>query len=164
MAYYLSNERNRDVVEAYRRYHQDLREPESEFPPGAFALDTSEWCQNASDHRCPHDARLDHFVISETTDAEGKRCTNIRIRLLGAYHDGHVEFFYPQVIASVLENAACARGLGDWLCDEFRISPNGHLVHEIEWAGFPNARGSRWIIEASDVEFTWIQQPISTAD
>lgn len=49
-----------------------------------------------------------------------------------------------------------ARGLGDWLYDEFRVAPGGFLVHEIEWQGFAPDEGSRWIIEAADIEFHWI--------
>jgi len=56
MAYYLSNQRNSGVVEAYRRYQQYLRENEAQLPCGAFALATAEWYQNPNDHRCPHDA------------------------------------------------------------------------------------------------------------
>ncbi len=40
--------------------------------------------------------------------------------------------------------------MGDWLYDEFRLSDNGHLLHEIEWAD-----GGRWLIEADDIEFDW---------
>src|SRR5215467_2275968 len=45
MAYYLSNERNKDVLEAYRRYQEYLRQHERTFPPSAFALATAEWYQ-----------------------------------------------------------------------------------------------------------------------
>lgn len=160
MAYYLSKERSRDVVEAYRRYQQYLRKHENEFPPGAFALATAEWYQNPSDHRCPHDSWLEDSIISETVDSEKQRVTTVRTRLLAAYHDGYIEFFYPQVFAYTLESPSCARGLGDWLYDEFRLSRNGHLIHEIEWAGFSGRKGSRWVIEASDVCFQWIPKPI----
>ena len=43
MAYYLSNERNSGVLEAYRRYQQYLRDNEAQFPRGACALATAEW-------------------------------------------------------------------------------------------------------------------------
>jgi hypothetical protein len=33
---------------------QYLREHQHRFPPGAFALGTSEWWQLPHDHRCPH--------------------------------------------------------------------------------------------------------------
>ena len=154
MAYYLSNERNGGVVEAYHRYQQYLRENGAQFPRGAFALATAEWYQNPSDHRCPHDAWLENCIISETEEPGGHRSTTIRIRLRGAYHDGHSEIFYPRVFNLNL-NGSSERGLSDWLYDEFRLLPNGHIVHEIEWSGQPGAEGARWLIEASDVEFRW---------
>jgi hypothetical protein len=161
MAYYLQNERSVDVVGAYRRYQQYLREHQEEFPPSAFTLATAEWYQNPSDHRCPHDARLEHVIISETVSNEKNRSTSIRVRLLAAYHDGYIEFLYPRVITYVLESVSSNSGLGDWLYDEFRLSSSGNVIHEVEWAGPLHDRGSRWIIEASDVQFHWIPRSIS---
>ncbi len=154
MAYYLSNERNSGVVEAYRRYLQYLRDNEAQFPRRAFALATAEWYQNPNDHRCPHDAWLENCTISEIADPKGHRTTTLRIRLLGAYQDGHIEIFYPRVFNLNLDGSS-ERGLSDWLYDEFRLLPNGHVVHEIQWAGQPGVDGARWLIEASYVEFRW---------
>jgi len=75
---------------------------------------------------------------------------------LGAYHDGFIELFYPQVVGYSLNSPNNTRGLGDWRYDEFRLSPAGHLIHEIEWAGFGRTDQARWIIESSDVQFQWI--------
>lgn len=161
MAYYLTKERDQDVVSAYRRYQEYLREHERDFPPGAFALATAEWYQNPNDHRCPHDGWLENVIISETRESNKKHNTTIQTRLLAAYHDGYIEFSYPRVFTYLFESASCAGGLGDWLYDEFRLSPGGHVVHEIEWAGSAASKVSRWIIEASDVEFRWIPQFIS---
>ena len=86
MAYYLSNERNKDVRKAYRRYQEYLRQHEHEFPPGAFALATAEWYQNPTDHRCPHDGWLENLIISERADTNKKRTTTILTRLLAGYH------------------------------------------------------------------------------
>jgi hypothetical protein len=157
MAYYLSKERDEDVVGAYQRYQQYLREHRDRFPPGAFALATSEWWQLPHDHRCPHDGWLENVAISEIVGGnDAERITTIRIRLLGAYHDGFIELFYPRVVSYRLESPSSVRGLGDWLYDEFTLSAEGNIIHEIEWRGFPKDEGSRWIIEASDIEFRWI--------
>ena len=163
MTYYLSAERNRDLVGSYQRYQQYLRENEKQFPRLAFELATSEWYQNAKDHRCPHDSWLENLVISELPDSGRKRNTSVRIRLLAAYHDGYIEFFYPRVFTYSFESSACFEGLGDWLYDEFRLSAGGNLIHEIEWSGREADKGSRWIIESSDVQFQWIPSPISAA-
>jgi len=75
---------------------------------------------------------------------------------VGAYHDGFIEFIYPQVFSYSMVSPSSTRGLGDWRSDEFRVSPLGHVIHEIEWAGFESNKASRWIIEASDIEFRWM--------
>jgi hypothetical protein len=163
MAFYLGKEREADVTGSYKRYLEYLHEQQHLLPASAFALATATWYYDTGSHRCPHDAWLESITITEhsTGTRSEQRHTSIRIRLLAASHDAFIEFFYPQVFSYSLLNPASARGLGDWCYDEFRVSPTGHLLHEIEWAGFPHQGGSRWIIEASDVEF--IRLPKSSA-
>src|SRR5205809_138165 len=98
MAYYLSKERNEDIVGSYRRYQEYLREHKNRFPTSAFALGTAEWWQSPHDHRCPHDAWFESVSISEVPGGSD-RITTIRTRLFGAYHDGHIELFYPRVFS-----------------------------------------------------------------
>jgi hypothetical protein len=78
----------------------------------------------------------------------------MRVRLLGAYHDGHIELLYPLVFGYRLSVYNGERGHRDWRYDELRLSARGHVIHEIEWYRL-NEIGS-WLIEASDVEFRWI--------
>src|SRR5581483_3399101 len=120
MAFYLSKERDADVVGAYRRYLQYLRDHRHEFPPNAYALGTAEWYHNPSDRRCPHDGWLENVIISgiATKGHHRGRFTSIRIRLLGAYHDGYIEFFYPHVFGCEIQTNT--PNLGDWRYDEFR--------------------------------------------
>lgn len=142
------------VFKSYRDYVTSYVE---QFPCGAFALASSDWYFDFRDHRCPHDAWLEELTISES--ATGDRCedrtTEIRVRLLGAYHDGFIELHYLGVTRYSLSSSSAVRGIGDWLYDEFRLHPDGHLIHEIEWAGFQGDDGSHWLIEAADVKFEW---------
>jgi hypothetical protein len=160
MAYILSAQRDQDNMQEARRlwnaYEQYLKSNEAKFPQGAYRLATSDWYFGFEDHRAPHDAWLQEVRFEEPAKGERSeiRSTCLRIRLLGAYHDLWLEFFYPQVYSYTLSGPAVCRGHGDWRYDEFRLSEAGHLLHEIEWAGYPSEEGSRWIIEASDVEFT----------
>ena len=159
MSFILSAQRERGtIVTAFEQYRAYLASNVANFPGGAHALATSEWYFDPRDHRCPHDAWLESITIAEPAAGERseQRVTAIRVRLLGAYHDGFIELFYSRVIRYSLSSPSSVRGLGDWLYDEFRVAPGGHMIHEIEWAGFPSEKGSRWIIEASDVEFKWI--------
>jgi hypothetical protein len=161
MTFILSKERDGGVGAAFHRYEEYLRRQCDAFPPGAYSLATAEWYFDPSDHRCPHDAWLDAITLSETATGlrHEVRIVNMRIRLLGAYHDGHIELYYPQVFGYKLEIDSAVNGHRDWLYDEFRLSDKGHVLHEIEWSGFDTS--GRWMIEASEVEFVW--RPLETS-
>ena len=78
----------------------------------------------------------------------------ITLKLLGAYHDGHIQFHYPRVFSYSFDTQNSSGGHNDWRYNEFRISEESHLIHEIEWWGpQPTAR---WIIESDDVEYQWL--------
>ena len=78
---------------------------------------------------------------------------NLRVRLLGAYHDRLIELFYPQVFSYAMDNPRSQAGHFDWRYSEIRLGDNGNVIHEIEWAGPPGV-GARWLIEASDVQLS----------
>jgi hypothetical protein len=146
---------------SFRRYREYLERSRQVFPSSALALATSEWYFQPDDHRCPHDAWLEEAVFSEpaTGDRRERRVTSLRLRLVGAYHDGHVEFLYPRLFRCEWSTPDAGRGHGDWLYDEFRLGDGGRVLHEIEWSS-----GGRWLMEASDVEFHWIPRPTENAD
>jgi hypothetical protein len=148
-----------DAARAWQDYQRYLRDNAHRFPPGAFALATSDWYHGFSDPRAPHDAWLEwaRFEEPASGDRRQNRQVSLRIRLLGAYHDHALEFYYPTVYAYTLDSANSAQGHGDWRYDEFRLSAQGRLIHEIEWSGLSGQ--ARWLIEASDVEFT--AQPLA---
>jgi hypothetical protein len=95
-------------------------------------------------------------------DRRQKRALEIRIRLLGAYHDGYLNLVYSGVRSYSLETPAEFKwppygvGHGDWLYDEVRLSDNGHVLHEIEFS-----RGSRWTIECDDIDHNWQDAPVA---
>jgi hypothetical protein len=140
----------------FARYRAYLAETQARFPPAAHALATSDWYYNPNDHRCPHDAWLEWVKIEEPAsgDRHEIRAVDIRIRLLGAYHDGYIEFRYPGVTRYTLELERGDGGHRDWRYDEFRVSEAGNVVHEIEWAGMHPS--GRWMIEASEVHYAWL--------
>lgn len=166
MTYILSAQRNLDdeaeAMRLWNLYRQYLRENETKFPPGAFSIASSDWYYGFDDHRAPHDAWLETATFSEPATGERSevRHLSLRLRLLGAYHDRWLEFFYPKVFAYEMSGERTGSGHGDWLYDEFRLSSKGRLLHEIEWAGKAGSDGSRWLIEASDVEFTTYERGV----
>jgi hypothetical protein len=145
-----------DVGAPIRRYREYLESKKKIFPPSAYALAISDWYFNPVDHRCPHDAWLESFAVLEHSsgDRHEIRHCSMTVRLRGAYHDGFIEIRYPQLFAYSLSVSPESRGHGDWWYNEFRVSDEGHLIHEIEWAPGPEYRS--WVITASDMEFRWI--------
>ena len=153
MSFILSEQRSDDrAFERYRTYLQSVRHS---LPAAVFALASSDWYFSFHEHRCPHDGWLESITISEPSSGERHeiRFTSVHVRLLGAYHDGFIEFFYPRVFRYSLDARDATNGLREWRYDEFRLSERGHVIHEIEWCGMHDT--ARWIIESSDVQFQW---------
>ena len=156
MSFVLDKERQVDVVAAFREYRAYLHANQGDFPPSAYALATSDWYFDSNDHRSPHDSWLEAAIINEpSTGARSEVRTNsLTVRLLSAYHDGHIELVYPEVHVYELSTGNLRQGHGDWRYDEFRLGEHGRVIHEIEWATFDDT--GRWLIEASDVLYKWI--------
>lgn len=152
----LADQRDADVQRAFTRYAEYLKANRDRFPPSAYALATSDWYFGFESHQAPHDSWLESLHVSEPSSAERHeiRTTSITIRLLGAYHDGYIEFHYPTVFEYRLIAGTLGQGHGDWRYDEFRLDEKGRLVHEIEWAAY--GATNTWLIVASDVHHRWI--------
>lgn len=142
-------------VAAYREYLQSLRD---KLPSSAYEFAMADSHYAPSSPQCPHDSWVESLTISEPYSGARSedRSIEISLRLLGAYHDGHIELTYQNVKSYSLETPAEFRmppldaGHGDWLTDEIRLSPGGPVLHEIEFS-----RGSRWIIECGDILYRW---------
>jgi hypothetical protein len=147
--------RDDDAAGAFELYRDYLASLRDSFPRSAYALATSDWYFNFRDHRCPHDGWLESLSLTETASGARReiRTLSMRVRLLGAYQDGHIELLYPQVFAYRLDVIDGRRGHRDWRYDELR-EKDGHVIHEIEWCG--KVGTGSWLIEASDVEFQWL--------
>lgn len=157
MTYILAEQRHAggppEFNAAFARYRGYLAANAQVFPSGAYELATSDWYFDFANHRSPHDAWLEEAAFTEA-DSDRGRVVRLTIRLLGAYHDGHIVLEYPEVFGYAFEGDRLAPGHGDWRYDEFRLAENGHLIHEIEWARA--GATARWVIEASDVRYAWV--------
>ena len=157
MSYLLSSDgRDDDAVGAFQRYREYVASAKNRFPARAYALAASDWYFDPTDRRCPHDGWLESLVLVESSAGERNeiRIVSLRVRLLGAYHDGYIELHYPKVYGYTLTVGDDGRGHRDWRYDELRVSEEGHLIHEIEWCDLQDT--GRWIIDASDIELTWV--------
>jgi hypothetical protein len=102
---------------------------------------------------------VDAVTIADpaTGDRHQHRHIDIYVRLLGAYHDGHIELTYSNVRSYSLVGSH-HNGHDDWLRDEVRLSEQGLVFHEIRFDS-----GSRWSIECVDIHYKWIPLQSGTA-
>jgi hypothetical protein len=114
----------------------------------------SAWYAFPEDHRCPHDAWLECVTITEIAsgDRHEKRELEIQMRLLGAYHDGTIEFTYKRVTSYSLQALRASRGHGDWLRDEVE-ERDGSILHTVLLAN------GKIQIEAREIEYKWSSSP-----
>ena len=146
--------------DAYRLYLMRVRDL---LPASAFGFATAVW-RDSEDHRNPHDAWVESLTILEPSSGKRheERSLEIHLRLLGAYHDGHMVLTYRDVRSYALNTPATSEtpplkvGHGDWLVDEVTRSENKLVQREIEFR-----RGSRWRIECRDIEWAWNAKEVS---
>ena len=153
---------DRDVKELRSRYDaylEYLASVRGKLPPRAYEFAVAPWHYDHDYHQCPHDSWVESLTISEPFTGERRqyREIEINVRLLGAFHDGHIEIKYTGVRSYSLETPPEFKlppgfrvGHGDWLIDEVRLSERELVLHEIEFS-----RGSRWVIECGDIDFQW---------
>jgi len=145
-----------DPVYWGQQYRAFLAEHADRLPPGVATFALHDWYYNPQEHRCPHDSWLEELSIIEpwAGNRNEQRSVEVRLRLLGAYHDGHIFFRYLDVRSYSLETPAnfepspLHEGHGDFLVDEIRPLPDGSVEHAIKFS-----TGSRFRIECSNIEF-----------
>ena len=128
-------------------------------PGEAYSFAAADWHYDHDDPRCPHDAWVEDLVVTEV--ASGPRAEirdlEIRVRLLGAWHDGHIELTYTKVQSYLFDTPRKLeypmrpdKGHEDWMIDEVRLSDLGYVVHEVAFS-----RSSSWLIESEDLIYRW---------
>ena len=152
--------------EQWRLYQERLRKIGKRLPDAVREYALAEWHYNIEDHRCPHDSWLEQIMIREPASGERseRRSLEIELRLLGAYHDGYIEFQYKDVESYCLDQPhrrdrwdSTEKGHKDWVVDEVDLSVHGYVLHEIEWLD----RG-HWLIECRNFIYRWIPKEEST--
>lgn len=114
-----------------------------------------DWYKFPEDHRSPHDSWVESITISEpsTGDRSENRGLEIHLRLLGAYHDGTIEFTYKEVQHYSLRGMRDLAGHGDWLDDEVDVKKHDTLHHKV------TLTNGSFEIEARDIEYKWTPLP-----
>ena len=141
-----------NLLERSKAYEEYLTSIKNRLPVSTFEFATADWHYDARDHRCPHDSWVESLTINEPASGERlqHRSLGISVRLLGAFHDGHILIDYTGVHAYSLERPKKLAGHGDWSVDEIRLSENGLVLHEVLFSS-----DTRWLIEAQDISCEW---------
>lgn len=110
-----------------------------------------DWYKFPEDHRSPHDAWVESITISEPSsgDRHEHRGLEIHVRLLGAYHDGTIEFAYKGVQSNSMQTMRDGAGHGDWIKDEVNLQRKDRILHKVTLSN------GRFEIEADTIEYTW---------
>ena len=152
--YILSEQLDREGTGSrdFARYQAYVSDNRSAFPLSAYSLASSTWYFDSRDHRAPHDGRLLSLRLIESSDTD-KPTISLETHLQSAYQDGVIVIRYPRVFSYSFSLSDASEGHSDWRYDEFRVAPNGHVLHEIEW--WHREETARWLIEANDVQHEW---------
>ena len=133
---------------AYREY---LWKNKDKFPPDLFEWIICGLYYDFDSHLWPHDAWLESFTFKEHASGERDeiRKLGLEIKLLCACHDHYITLTYSNIRSYKLSATDMDNAHRDWIMDEYRISKNGLLIHEIEWAG--HKKTAHWLIECEDI-------------
>ncbi len=132
-----------EIKQAYKKYDEYLADNKKHFPESAYSFATASWRGNNNDPRELHDSWLDTITIKESK----KEGIEIIIKLVGAFHDRHLNLRYLNVDKYIIKNNSHH---GDLLRNEIRLSDDMKVVHEIEWGIDEN-----WIIECEDITYNY---------
>ena len=126
-------------------------------PPGVKEFVLNGWYFDQRDHRCPHDSWLENLTLSEPSSGLRNqiRTLALTVRLLGAYHDGHIELSYSKVKSYTLNGSGLhdltEAAHGDWISDEVLLLADGSVEHEILFDS-----GTAWKIVSEDIIYRWL--------
>lgn len=136
----------------FDEYFSYLKSVKEKLPQEVFDFAMASWHYDFSDHRCPHDSWVEYLNIIELSSGERRRNREIeiKVRLLGAYHDGYLDLIYKGVQTYALAKKD-GTWHGDWHRDEIRLSEEGLVLHEVDFIG-----GDHWIIVCRNIEYKWI--------
>ncbi len=126
---------NSNGVAQFDKYFQYLKSIQGQLPENVFSFAANVEHYDLSSHSSLHDAWLENIDIREIGQGERheQRQTEIKLCLLGAFHDRHIYLTYKDVQKYCLSAAGALTGHGDLLVHEVQLSDSGSLIHELQF-------------------------------
>jgi hypothetical protein len=149
-SFYDRNTPYEDLNGIFKSYKQHVESLRDRMPAKAFEFASADWHYDDAAIGL-HDSWVESVVLREIAEGERReiRSLEIVVELLGAYHDRIIRLHYTGVRKYELSNDSDEDAHGDWLTDEFDITDDGFVVHEVKFAP-----GGSWRIVCQDVEFS----------
>ena len=137
-----------DVSKQWEMYYSYLDVFLHRIPSSISSLIVSNDYYNPKSVFSPHDSWLESLIVEVKSSGNRSefRTTDIKVKLLGAYHDRYLYFIYKNVFS--YSQTVSQVNPGDWLYDEYQLSTNDKIIHEI---AFDNGDLK---IECEDIEFS----------
>lgn len=148
-----------DAWVGYRKY---LLSIEEQLPPDVFQFATALWHYDPHDHRALHDSRFRRSEL-RVDEARSGHQLQFEIELVAPFEDGITTLLYEGVTSFSSSLPAQPElsvdvSLGDWLCDEIRLSDSKRVVHE-----FAFSSGATYLIECRTMQHRTTAPPIKHA-
>lgn len=139
----------------FDKYLQRLKAIRDKLPETVYQFAVAGWHYDNQDHQCPHDSWIESIEINEVASGSRSeiRKIEIKIKCLGAFHDGYFYLHHRGVTKYSINHHAKqpnTHGHGDWLLDEISLSKDDLVVHEIIFN-----ENSKITIECTDIEYNW---------
>ncbi len=134
----------------WNAYDEHLQSNKNRIPASAYSFATAEWHYDPNDHKSPHDSWLENAILEEKSSGARQeiRKLEIRMTLLGAYHDGRIKITHHGVHSYKIESTSTQHG--DWLQDEITLSDEGFIIHRIEFSR------AYWVVQCADIDYQWL--------
>jgi hypothetical protein len=145
----------RTIFESYKAHLEAIRD---RLPIQVYEFASAPWHYDGGEQGL-HDSWVESLLIEELSSGSRhqKRSLQIRVKLLGAYHDRYIELTYKKVrkykLKAIKDKDVPMSniGHGDWLYDEFDVSRKGLVIHKVRFRS-----GSTWQINCRDLEVNFI--------
>ena len=140
-------------VTHFDQYFEYLERIKNKLPKSLYEFAADQSRYTLTGPQTTHDSWLVFITVQEDapTEENGLRPIRIELRLLGPYHDRYFDFSYQRISNYTFDlpkssNLPPYSGHGDLLFQEFRLSDDNKLCHELQFSS-----GRRFYVECDQI-------------